>query len=77
MADGETLHRFYLVTDALRSAMQVDMRWTRAINFASRTTWLCCTWAYVEWKRRNLNRERTTPWNCPIDDPATQARRPA
>jgi len=25
MADGETLHRFYLVTDALRSAMQVDM----------------------------------------------------
>lgn len=77
MADGETLHRFYLVTDALRSAMKVDMPLDESDQLRLENHMALLHMAYVEWKRRNLSRERTTPWTSPTDDPATQARRPA
>ena len=75
MAGEDTLHRFYLVTAALRSAMQVDMPLdgSEQLRFENHMALLHMT--YVEWKRRNLRLQRDIVWNPSIDKTMTHARR--
>jgi hypothetical protein len=75
MTNEDTLNRFYLVTEALRSAMQVDMPLDESDQLRLENHMALLHMAYVEWKRRNLTRQRNIVWNSSIDKTATHARR--
>jgi len=74
MADEDPLHSFYVVTEALRSAMQADMSLDESDQLRLENRLALLHMAYVEWKRRNRGRERKVLWSS-MDKTAAQARR--
>ena len=75
MKDEDTLNTFYLVTEALRRAMQADTPLDESEQLRLENHMALLHMAYVEWKRRNLSRHGNIVWNSSIDKTAPQARR--
>jgi hypothetical protein len=63
MTDDDALHRFCLVTEALRSAMEGDMALDEMDQLRLENRLALLHMAYVEWKRRNLTHQPKLTWN--------------
>jgi hypothetical protein len=72
MAHDDTLHDFCLVTEALRKAMEADVGLDEVDQLRLENRLALLHMAYVEWKRRNLTRQRNLTWNPPIQKPASR-----
>ena len=70
MTDDDALHRFCLVTEALRSAMEGDMALDETDQLRLENRLALLHMAYVEWKRRNLTHQPNVTWKSPIEKPA-------
>ena len=70
MTDDDTLHRFCLVTEALRSAMEGDMALDEMDQLRLENRLALLHMAYVEWKRRNLTHQPNVTWNPSVGKPA-------
>ena len=66
MPDDDALHRFCLVTEALRTAMEADMALDEMDQLRLENRLALLHMAYVEWKRRNLTRQPNVTWEPPI-----------
>jgi hypothetical protein len=75
MADEDRLNSFYQATEALRSAIQGDTALDESDQLRLENCLALLHMAYVEWKRRNLTRQRNLVWNAALNKSATEARR--
>jgi hypothetical protein len=63
MTEDDALHRFCLVTEALRSAIEGDMVLDETDQLHLENRLALLHMAYAEWKRRNLSYPPKLTWN--------------